>query len=81
MNRLYKSQRKQKLGPKGPAEQYWEEFTNLAILKGYTIKISGDLAYMNKKGKQFKLISTIGGILKVYDETINQQYDVYRKVV
>ena len=63
------------------ATQYWEEFTQVAIDKGYTKKVKGDLAFMNKKGKCIKLISTVGGILSYVDETQNNKvFQVYRKV-
>lgn len=65
----------------GKSEQYWQEFTDLALSKGFTIKVTGTLAFKNKKGQIFKLVSTIGGLLNVYDESIKQQYEVLRKVI
>lgn len=80
MNKLWRPINRRKPSKiKTKAEQYWEEFTQLALDKGYTTKVTNDLAFKNNKGKQFKLVSTQCGFLTVYDETINQTYQIYRK--
>lgn len=81
MNRLFKPRGCLK-PPKVPslASQYWSEFVALAIEKGFKTKVVGDLAFMNKKGQYFRLKSTIGGVLKVYDGSTNKTYDILRKV-
>jgi len=67
---------------KGLNELYWEEFTALALDKGFTQKIPKTLSFMNKKGKKITLVSTIGGILSYVDETQNNKvFQVYRKAI
>ena len=82
MNKLWTPSKR----PKPPKEQsleciLWEEFKALAIEKGFTTKLPQAMTYINKKGQAFKLVSTIGGYLTVYDESTKKQYEVLRKVI
>lgn len=66
--------------PKDKATSQWEEFKKTAIEKGFTKKVVGDVAFMNAKGQYFKLISAMGGILEVYDESLQKRYHLYRNI-
>jgi len=67
---------------KGQSELYWDEFTAIALDKGFTKKVPGSMSFLNKNGKEIKLVSTIGGILSYVDESQNNQvFQVYRKQI